>query len=204
MDNYLLQLQKEFGQYSSWALWDEHGEIKTIIESKEFDALIKPNVIFMGLNGSSDILHKCDNWMNFHFLKEKNNSSWKKEHCRKLAEVLSEPEFSYFNGAYMTDIIKTKYDPSSGSLMQAIKKDPNIISENKILLEQEMKLLSKYSKSDKFQIICIGDDSYKIFGRMLKHESSKIWHYSAYQLGWEGVKERIRQDLRKIMDHCLG
>ena len=198
MNKYLLQLKKEFGTYGSWALWDKGGEIEKIIKDKKFKSLIKPNIIFMGLNASYD-LRKVADWMNYHFIKEKKNSSWKKEHCRKLAEVLSEPEFSYFKGAYMTDIIKTKYDPNSGDLMKAIKKDGGIITENKRLWKREMKLLSKISKSNEFHVICIGNKSFEILNQILKRGVDKVWHYAAYQLGKEGVKEKIRQDLRKIM-----
>ena len=84
-------------------------------------------------------------------------------------------------------------------LMKAIKKDGNIITENKRLLKREMKLLSKISKSDEFHIICIGNKSFEILNQILKYGVDKIWHYSAYQLGESGVKERIRQDLRRIM-----
>lgn len=199
MNEYLLQLKNEFGKYGSWALWDENGGIEKIIKDKGFESLIKPNVIFMGLNASCDLREAAD-WINFHFLKAKNNSSWKKEHCRKLAEVLSEPEFSYFSGSYMTDIVKTKYDSRSENLTKAIKKDDRIIAENEKLLKQEMMLLSKISGSDQFIIICNGNKSFDILSQVFKHKVYKIWHYSAYQIGWEGVKERMRQDLRKIME----
>ena len=58
----------------------------------------------------------------------------------------------------MTDVIKTHYYPNSGDLMEAIKKDKSIIPENEELLKREMELLSKISGSDKFTIICMGDD----------------------------------------------
>lgn len=100
----------------------------------------------------------------------------------------------------MTDIIKTSYNPNSGSLMKAIKKDPSIISKNEKLLEREMKWLSRISGSKDFQIICIGNESYKILNQMTKSNVYKIWHYSAYQLNREQTKERIRKDLREIIN----
>ena len=196
MNEYLLQLKKEFGKYGSWALWDEDGGIENIIKDEKFISLIKPNIIFMGLNASRNLC-ECKDWANFHF--QKTIKSWKREHCRKLADVLSESEFSGFSGSYMTDVIKTNYDSSSGNLMKAIKKDEGIIAKNKELLKSEMELLSRISDSDKFIIICNGKKSFDILKQVSRHEAYKIWHYSAYQLGWEGVKERIRQDLREIM-----
>ena len=141
----------------------------------------------------------CDlhDWANFHF--QKNIKSWKREHCSKLAHVLSEPEFSCFSGSYMTDVIKTDYASSTADLMKALKNDKSIIATNEDLLNKEMKLLSKISGSDKFVIVCNGKKSFDILNQISEHEVYKIWHYSAYQLGWEGVKQRIRQDLRKIM-----
>jgi hypothetical protein len=198
MNEYLLQLKNEFGKYGSWALWDEDGGIENIIKDKELISLIKPNIIFMGLNASRDLRENID-WANFHFHKTINNLSWRREHSSKLANVLSEPEFACFSGSYMTDVIKTKYDSSSGDLSQAIKKDESIIAENEKLLKQEMELLSKISGSDKFIIICNGNKTFDILSELYKGIIYKIWHYSAYQLGWEGVKERIRQDLRQIM-----
>jgi hypothetical protein len=201
MNEYLLQLKNEFGKYGSWALWDEDGGIENIIKDKEFISLIKPNIIFMGLNASCDLREDID-WVNFHVLETKKNMSWRREHCRKLADVLSEPEFSDFSGSYMTDFIKTKYDSSSGDLIKAMKNDESIIAENEKLLKQEMKILSKIFGSDKFIIICNGNKCFDILSQLYKGRIFKIWHYSAYQLGWEGVKERIRQDLREIMNEC--
>ena len=99
----------------------------------------------------------------------------------------------------MTDVIKTDYASSTADLMKALKNDKSIIATNEDLLNKEMKLQSKISGSDKFVIVCNGKKSFDILNQISEHEVYKIWHYSAYQLGWEGVKQRIRQDLRKIM-----
>ena len=153
----------------------------------------------MGLNASRDLREYVD-WVNFHFQKTRNNSSWKREHCRKLADVLSEPEFSYFSGSYMTDVIKTNYDSSSGDLMKAIKKDKSIIAENEELLKQEMKLLSKISGSDKFTIICNGKKSFDILSQLYKGTKYiKFGTIPHISLGGRALKNRIRQDLREIM-----
>jgi len=171
MNKYLLQLKKEFGKYGSWALWNKDGGIEEIIEKDNFQSLIKPNIIFMGLNASYD-LRKADDWINYHFIKNKKNSSWKKEHCRKLAEVLSEPEFSCFNGAYMTDVIKDDYNSNSG------KVNNKSVNENRESLGREMNLLSKISGSHNFIVICMGDKSFKITKTIIQNYIYKIYHYS--------------------------
>ncbi|MFA5080399.1 MAG: hypothetical protein WC472_02115 [Candidatus Paceibacterota bacterium] len=194
MNKQLLQLKKEFGKYGSWALWDENGRITEIIEKPEFQSLIKPSIIFVGLNASMELLN-LEDWINYHgeccrFGKIK---SWKQTHASKLAEALREKEFEVFAGAYMTDIVKDDNNPNSNN----IAKEANL--HNIELFENELNLLSKISGSDEFRIICIGNKSFDILNKITKYKIDKIWHYSAYQLGWEGVKERIRQDLREII-----
>lgn len=198
MNKHLLQLKKDFGRYGSWALWNENGSITSLINKNNFEILIKPNIIFVGLNASMKL---PEDWINYHseccrFGKIK---SWKQSHIRKLAEVLQEKEFERLKGTYMTDIIKNYYDSNSGIVANKIKQDKNLVSENIRLFENELKILSKISGSSKFHIICIGNKSFEILNQTLKHKMDKIWHYSAYQLGWEGVKKKIRQDLREII-----
>jgi hypothetical protein len=196
MNEYLRQLKEKFGKVGSWALWDQDGRIENIIKDDNFISLLKPNIIFMGLNASRDLRDNFD-WANFHYHKTINNISWRREHCSKLANVLLEKEFVCFRGAYMTDVIKTEYYSSSGELIKAIKKGYSIIDKNYKSLKQEMDLLSKISGSDKFIFICIGNASFDILSQLYKGTIHKIWHYSNY--GLEDVKKRIREDLREIM-----
>lgn len=207
MNKYLLQLKQEFGKYGSWAIWSENGKIKEVIKNKNFESLIKQNIIFIGFNASYD-LRKAFDWANYHFIKDKENSSWKKEHCRKLAEVLQEDEFKMFKGAYMTDIIKSHYDSNSGVMARKIDKDKTIIEENKQLLKKEMELLKKISMFDKFLVVCIGNKSFEITKEIIESNVYKIYHYSNWSdksnkdkkiKGYQKVQERIRQDLRKII-----
>jgi len=195
MNENLLKLKKEFGKYGSWALWNEDGSIAPLIDTNNFEFLLKPDIIFVGLNASRKMPEK--DWINFH--SESCKSTWKREHARKLAEVLQEKEYEVFKGAYMTDIVKNHYDADSDIVINKIKQNTNLLSKNISLFEHELKLLSEISGTDKFHIICIGNKSFEILNQVLKHKIYKIWHYSAYQLGQEGVKEKIRQDLRAIL-----
>jgi len=197
MNKYLLQLKQEFGKCGSWAIWGENGEIEKIIKNENFESLIKPNIIFMGFNASYDLKKEGD-WKNYHSeLRHKKKFTWKREHCRKLAEVLQEDEFEVLKGAYMTDIIKNHYDSDSGIMAGKIKKDKTIIEENEQSLKKEMELLSKISRADKFLVICMGDASFKETKKTIKDNIYKIYHYANY--GYGKVKERIRQDLREII-----
>ena len=146
MNKNLQKLKEEFGKFGSWALWKKDGSLK--INRQNFQSLIKPNIIFIGLNASFD-LRTVDDWSNYHVIKNKKGSSWRKEHCRKLAEVLSDHRFSFFSGAYMTDIIKNDYSSDSSKVK-------NIIDQkNKRLFLREIKLLSSISASNKFILIFI-------------------------------------------------
>lgn len=199
IDKHLLQLKKEFGKYGSWALWDKGGGITSFINGNDFESLIKPNIIFVGLNANGKLRK---DWINYHSEccePGRVESCWKRTHARKLADVLREKEFDALRGAYMTDIIKDHYDANSGVVASEIKKDAGLITKNLTLFENELEILSKISGSAEFRIICMGNKSFEILNPISKYKTDKVWHYAAYQLGWEGVKERIRQDLRKII-----
>ncbi|MBI4836950.1 MAG: hypothetical protein HY813_00900 [Candidatus Portnoybacteria bacterium] len=194
----LLQLKKKFGKYGSWALWDEDGSIASLVRKNDFELLLKPNIVFIGLNASTKL---SEDWINYHSecCKSGKIKSWRWSHVSKLAEILREKEFEALKGAYMTDIIKNHYDSNSNVVVNQIKQDRSLVSKNIRLFEKELKMLSKISGLDKFYIVCIGNKSFEILDRVLGTKVSKIWHYSAYQLGREGVKEKIRQDLRGVI-----
>ncbi len=212
MNNHLTELTKEYGKCGSWALWDENGNLP-----EKFEDSIKPGIIFMGLNASTDLSKEALDWKNFHFIEKENKITWNNEHCRKLAKVLIEPKFSRFSGAYMTDVIKDCYDSQSTLLMKKLReeeklRDPKTIEKNKEKLERELKLLSKISGSEEFTIICVGNDSFNLTKKMLganAHNIYKIFHYSNWSdpmnktpglKGWQKVTERIR---RELSDICL-
>jgi len=196
MNENLLQLKKDFGKYGSWALWDDFGRITPFLGKDNFEKLIKPNIIFIGLNASIEVL---DDWMGYH--QECRSESWFAPtfHIRKLAEILREEEFETFKGAYMTDVIKNHYDPSSNTIADKIKKDNNLVLENLRLFENELKILSKISDSGKFHIIAMGNLAFdELTKQALGHRVYKIYHYANWGEG--EVKERIREDLRKIIN----
>ncbi len=203
-NKYFLQLEKEFGKYGSWALWDKDGKIEPFVQIKNSVRFIKdsinPNIVFMGLNASRDLKKEID-WANYHSdLKPKKGRTWKKASCRRLAEIIQQKEFFPFRGAYMTDIIKTRYDSTSGKLKIFLKTHKSILNKNKKLLEREMKMLQKISGSNKFVIICIGDDSFEITKQILGTNENlyKIPHYAMRGIDDE-IREKIQQGLIKII-----
>ncbi len=200
MNDNLLRLKEDFGKYGSWALWDDFGRITPFLNKDNFEELIKPNVIFIGLNASIEVL---GDWMGYH--QECRSESWQAPtfHIRKFAEVLKEEELEVFRGAYMTDIIKNHFDPNSNIVIEKIKNCENILYENLNLFIEELELLSKFSKKNSFKIICFGAKVFEIMNKIPRfhhpdYQIGQIWHYAAFQLGEEGVKDRIREDLRRI------
>ncbi len=196
-NKYLSILKKEFGKYGSWALWDNNGGIKSLLEKKNFSEMIRPNIVFVGLNASMKI---PEDWINYHhecntFGKIK---SWKRTPVHKLADVIQEKEFSSLNGAYMTDILKGHYKQDSRVVMAEVKQNKAIIlTENLRLFENELELLSKISDSNNFYIICMGDACFNILRENFKWNIYKVYHYANY--GEYKVKERIRQGLEVII-----
>jgi len=211
MDKYLLQLKNEFGKYGSWAIWDEDGCIAPLISKNNFEILIKPNIIFLGLNASIKL---PNDWINYHSeCQEFKKKKWGQEFIKNLADLIMSDEFSTLRGAYMTDIIKDVDFPESSKVMAKIKNNPEILSRSKEIFEKELSLLSKIFLTDKFQVICMGRDAFDILCRIwdipTKKVSNKmrsttierrintfeileIYHY-AYR-----KKEKIKQDLREI------
>ena len=148
-----LELKRKFRKFGSWALWDKDKNYDFDFEdSLEFQ--IKPHIVFIGLNASKELADKKD-WANYHF------GSW---HYQKLADVILEKEFSYFKGAYMTDIIKTSIDSKSKKVDEILEQDRknggNKIKENMDKIEREIELLSSISNK-KCLFICIGKCAFK-------------------------------------------
>ncbi len=201
-DESLLQLGKKFSKCGSWALWDEDGKIEPFTQKKNFASLIKPNIVFMGLNASRDLKEEID-WANYHSdLKYKKGRSWKKASCRRLAEIIQK-EFPQFYGAYMTDIIKTEYHSTSDKLKKFLENNPGVSDKNKKLLEEEIDLLEKILESDNIAIICLGNLSFDITNKMWTMGKKKIYkipHYAMHGSDKE-VREKIRHGLRTLLEN---
>ena len=212
MNKHLLQLKKDFGEFGSWALWDENGGITSLINKRDFEILIKPSIVILGLNASIKL---PNDWINFHSECQKfKKKKWGQEFTKNLADLIMSDEFSILRGAYMTDIIKNIDFPESSKVIEEIKNNPKILSRSKEIFEKELNLLLKISLTNKFKIICMGRDAFDILCRAwnipTKRTSNKMgfvsikkynnsfdilesYHYSYRK------KENIKQDLREII-----
>jgi len=206
MNAALEQLKTEFGMHgSSWALWDESGKIEPIIKTEEISSLIKPNIIFLGLNAS--ILVQ-DAWAGFH-QECRVKDSFKTQKVKRLADLLQENEFKVFYGAYMTDIIKDQYAHDSDVVSKKFTEDESSIKRNLDLFNRELDFLAKISNSNKFTVICMGNNVCEIIELavnkgFLNQDTvalHKITHY-AWRAPIEAYKERVRGELRNILKGC--
>lgn len=210
MNRNLLQLKKKFG--GSWALWDKDGGIVSLTTKHDFEFLLKPNIVFVGLNASIEL---SEDWINYHSECQKfKKKKWGQEFIKNLADLIMSSEFSFLRGAYMTDIIKDIDFPKSSKVIKEIKSNPPILLRNKEIFERELRLLSKLSSTNKFQVICMGRDAFDILCRAWNMPTKRIpnemrfvsikkynnffdiletYHYSYRK------KENIRKDLREII-----
>ncbi|MCG2700534.1 hypothetical protein L6274_05820 [Candidatus Parcubacteria bacterium] len=209
------QLKQEFGKYGSWAIWDEDGSITEKIKKDNFQTLIKPDAIFLGLNATIKL---TNDWINYHSeCQEFKKKKWGQEFIKNLADLIMSDEFSALRGSYMTDIVKDVDLPESSKVIKELKSNPEILSRSKNIFEKELNLLLKISLTDKFRIICIGRDTFDILCRdwdiPTKRISNKMrfasiekynrsfdilesYHYSYRK------KENIKQDLKEIIKKC--
>jgi len=215
-NKYFLDLERNFGEYGSWALWSENkdGSIAEIITKPNFQSLIKPSIIFLGLNASIKL---PNNWINFHSECQKfKKKKWNQEFIKNLADLIMDEEFSVLRGSYMTDIIKDINFPESSKVVREVKNNPEILSQSKEIFGKELGLLSKISLIDKFQIICMGRDTFEILclawdipveKRILnkmrfvstKKDNSSFDVLESYHYAYRR-KENVKQDLREIIE----
>lgn len=210
MNEALSQLKENFGVYGSWAIWDNDGNIGSILSADDFQNMLKPNVVFLGLNASMEI---PVDWINYHAecgihaIPPKKPQAWNITPVRRLAEVLQEKEFEPLKGAYMSDIIKTSYDADSAVTAEKAR-DEKVKFENVNMFKEELKSLSQISGSIRFHIICIGGKSYEIVQDAIKDgwlngsdkSVYKIYHYSQpYRNVDQEIRRRIREDLFEVI-----
>lgn len=98
------QLKKEFGQYSSWALWEDgnHSNL-SIFDNSVSD--LRSDIIMVALN-----------------ISRPTPKAWSNFHCgRNDFKLQTAFNHSSFRGAYMTDIIKGEVDPDSGNIQRQVQ-----------------------------------------------------------------------------------
>ena len=209
-------------QSSSWAVWSEDfGSAKCIEHnSKNIYNLIndnknilKPHIIFMGLNRSGKKKSKKNGrntamaaFHNFH-LPNKNGD-------RNLCDFIQKAQLNSLIGGYMTDINTRIVDPISHNV------ETNIEDEN--ILMKQLRILGEKS----YYIICFGKKTFDCFRDIIKIRPIDVkeippcrikyfeaeyndyylgvfgvWHYSNWGR-YKSKLQKLREQLVKLNDLC--
>ena len=184
-------VKKKYGYCASWAIWAEEGDkpksnvgdlsIFDTKINKELLNQLNPNIIFVGLNISREVIKTP--LANFHDATTKGMDF-------KIRYALKD---SPYWGAYMTDIIKNFDQKESGKVMSYLRANKPFEEENVKIFREEINDLGSNNPT----IIAFGGDAYSILTRNLINEFKilKIPHYSNYS-----SKEKYREEARSILN----
>ncbi|MDR0517985.1 MAG: hypothetical protein LBH25_13175 [Fibromonadaceae bacterium] len=184
------KLKDEHGQYASWAIWDTNKEDpnKWIPDEKPLDyekikEKMKPNIILVGLNPSSEIKKEYSPFINFHVLKNdpRNLNPKTIEYNKKLVYAI---KGSKFEGAYMTDIFPNIVEPIADNIKVDKKEVPYYIK----LLKKQLELIG----SEEPLVIAFGVAAHAMLKKHFK--CIKAEHYSNRT---SGSPEKVRQEKYK-------
>lgn len=129
------ELEKKYGQYGSWGIWDKSNiEITSVIE-ENLDILFNCNTVFIGMNKSGET---SGSWSNFHGGVDAKNTTLR--NCCRLAGLINDTKY---RGAYLTDLLKkdeTKELINSNyeEIYQKVNSNPTIIELNVELMKKEL------------------------------------------------------------------
>lgn len=116
------ELERKYGRYSSWAIWDPADPRSSDIVRKNIDQL-NPKIVMVSLNVSATIYEP---WSNFRIGKND----------RKLIHAFNQGEY---RGAYMTDILKDEVEVDSSNIRKKIKSGELDINHHVDAFKTEMK-----------------------------------------------------------------
>lgn len=155
------KLEEKYGQYSSWAIWNENDQKDTTLIKENFKEL-NTNYVFLGLN-ISEFLGK-PLWSNFHI--DKNGRIGR--HDRKLMFACND---SKLRGSYITDIFKDLPIAKASEVKKYIKEHPEVIPRHVDFFNKEMIDIN----SDKNTVfIVLGADSSFLLKCFNEHFKNKI------------------------------
>ena len=177
------QLKKESGKVSSWAIWRDPEKDKpasgigdlSVFDDPGILNRLQPEYIFVGLNAAAHDDPNSADWAAFH------SGDNRRQRDYKLRFALKGTEYW---GAYITDAIKNVVETNSGTVVDMINKDPDLLEKSKAALRRELDIIGGEPT-----LIAIGKDAYRILQSMDLPVKNilQIPHYSAW-----GSKENYR------------
>ena len=186
-------LKEKYGRVGSWAVWklaDTTPKSNTSNMTWQSDPnllnKLDTGFVFVGLNWSSTHGDQTQggtlDWTNFH-------SSYSRQQDYKLRYALTGTRYW---GSYMTDFIKLYAEIDSSKVMKYLRLRPEVITENTICFEEEIKYLQVNPV-----LVAMGSDAYNLLQKHLGHRYrvTKIRHYSSYI-----SKENYRAKVLKVLD----
>jgi hypothetical protein len=150
----------------------------------EEDALLKlqPDIILVGLNFSKSGV-VTNSFQNFH---GSGGGAYKIRYALEGTPLW---------GAYMTDIIKDFPEQESKNVMNYLRENPSVVSENMMSFQQEVRDVGAVSP----RVVAFGGDAFNILNKALgsDYRVSKVIHYSHY-MSKEKYRKHIADQLTKI------
>lgn len=199
--NYEL-LKKEFGLFSSWAIWDrptlgKKQTSKDNVGSMNWKKIegnlikrIRTRFVFVAFNGSS--LHdektghqRGELWANFH-------SNYSHGRDNKLRYAIAG---SSLEGSYITDLVKNQQSPKAKDVARELKKNGALLKKHVEILKKELKILCEKKKPC---LIALGRDTEFFLRKTLEKEGYTIRYLTHYS-NTSPSFEMYKKDLEKII-----
>ena len=170
------EIRKNFGVYSSFALWDEN-DIGNFNIIKQNVNLLHGKVIFVAYNAADPI----GEFQNFHHRHKGGRDVW-------LASCIGKDP--YLKGSYMTDFFKG----AIAKKVQGVIINEEIVKSNRKALEDEILLFC----DDKPVLVAIGRDAEKII-KSCGFSCEYIPHYSG-RITRKEFESKIRELSSKLQN----
>ncbi len=156
-------LKAKYGEYASWAIWNEKDERDTSVIDASFEQL-SPHYVFIGLNISAPL--RDSSWANFRGGR----------HDRKLKYACNN---TALRGSYLTDLFKGIPEAKSFKVKGMLTND--IIQENVSFFQNEMDDIGLDKES---VLILLGDLATRYFDehfrKLFTNSTISYRHYSSY------------------------
>lgn len=190
------KLKDKYGGVASWALWSPAGTTKksntadlSIFDDLDLLVKLNPQYVFVALNAANHPNPQTlPAWSCFH-------SSYRYQNDYKLRTAT---QGTRFEGAYITDVIKHYVETDSTKVKSAIRKDPTIVTNNLIYLQEELNLLKSSNNGINPILIALGNDVYDLLNKYITGCTiKKVKHYAGYfSDGW--YKQHFESELETI------
>src|ERR1035437_9851634 len=171
------ELEKKYGSYSSWAIWNEDNKKDTCIIRTNYKQL-NSKYVFLGLNISKDC--NLAGWQNFHGGRQ----DWK---------LVGTCNHTKLRGSYLADIFKNIPIKTASELKKYIQKNQKVIKQNVDFFNKEMKDIGM-TKNTVFIVLGKTAQDYfrDYFQNVYKNKVVNYLHYSAW-----GTKKEWAEGLWK-------